>query len=141
MNKIIKRKLIGTIICFALGIACLIFIAFNFEKIDENLLSYLSGCSTGIITVGIITLIKYTRVMKNERMRKELENANNDERLKINNNESMAITFRITVLLEAIISIICAVNNKMEIAEYLGFAICFQIIVYLITYLIISKKN
>ena len=142
MNKIIKRKLIRTIICFALGgIACLIFIAFNFEKIDENLLSYLSGCSTGIITVGIITLIKYTRVMKNERMRKELENANNDERLKINNNESMAITFRISVLLEAIISIICAVNNKMEIAEYLGFAICFQIIVYLITYFIISKKN
>ena len=141
MNKIIKRKLIRTIICFALGIACLIFIAFNFEKIDENLLSYLSSCSTGIITVGIITLIKYTRVMKNERMRKELENANNDERLKINNNESMAITFRISVLLEAIISIICAVNNKMEIAEYLGFAICFQIIVYLITYFIISKKN
>ena len=141
MNKIIKRKLIRTIICFALGIACLIFIAFNFEKIDENLLSYLSGCSTVIITVGIITLIKYTRVMKNERMRKELENANNDERLKINNNESMAITFRISVLLEAIISIICAVNNKMEIAEYLGFAICFQIIVYLITYFIISKKN
>jgi len=141
MNKIIKRKLIRTIICFALGIACLIFIAFNFEKIDENLLSYLSGCSTGIITVGIITLIKYTRVMKNEKMRKELENANNDERLKINNNESMSITFRISVLLEAIISIICAVNNKMEIAEYLGFAICFQIIVYLITYFIISKKN
>ena len=141
MNKIMKRKLIRTIICFALGIACLIFIAFNFEKIDENLLSYLRGCSTGIITVGIITLIKYTRVMKNERMRKELENANNDERLKINNNESMAITFRISVLLEAIISIICAVNNKMEIAEYLGFAICFQIIVYLITYFIISKKN
>ena len=112
MNKIIKRKLIRTIICFALGIACLIFIAFNFEKIDENLLSYLSGCSTGIITVGIITLIKYTRVMKNERMRKELENANNDERLKINNNESMAITFRISVLLEAIISIICAVSNN-----------------------------
>ena len=141
MNKIIKRKLIRTIMCFALGIACLIFIAFNFEKIDENLLSYLSGCSTGIITVGIITLIKYTRVMKNEKMRKELENANNDERLKINNNESMAITFRISVLLEAIISIICAIYNKMEIAEYLGFAICFQIIVYLITYFIISKKN
>ena len=141
MNKIIKRKLIRAVICFVLGIACLIFLAFNFEKIDENLLSYLSGCSTGIITVGIITLIKYTRVMKNEKMRKELENANNDERLKINNNESMAITFRISVLLEAIISIICAVNNKMEIAEYLGFAICFQIIVYLITYFIISKKN
>ena len=141
MNKIIKRKLIRTIICFALGIACLIFIAFNFEKIDENLLSYLSGCSTGIITVGIITLIKYTRVMKNEKMRKELENANNDERLKINNNESMAIAFRISVITQVVISIVCAIYNKMEIAGYIEIAVTFQTMVYLVTYFIISKKN
>ena len=28
-----------------------------------------------------------------------------------------------------------------EIAEYLGFAICFQIVVYLVTYFIVNKKN
>ena len=141
MNKIIKRKLIGSAICFGLGIACLIFLAFNFQKINEELLSYLSGFSTGIIVVGIITVIKYIRVMKNEKMSKELENVNNDERLKVINNEAMAISFRISVLAEAVISIICAVNNKIEVAEYLGFAICFQVVVYLITYFIISKKN
>ena len=141
MNKIIKRKLIRTIICFALGIACLIFIAFNFEKIDENLLSYLSGCSTGIIVIGVITLIKYTRIMKNQEMTKKIENTNNDERLRIINNESMAISFRISIITEAVISMICAAYNKMEIAECLGFAICFQLVLYLITYFIISKKK
>ena len=141
MNKIIKRKLIGAVICFGIGIACLIFLAVSSGKISEELLSYLSGFSSGIIAVGTVTLIKYIRVMKNEKMSKKLENANNDERLKVINNESMAISFRISVVAEAIISIICAVNNKMEIAEYLGFAICFQLIVYLITYFIISKKN
>ena len=141
MNKIIKRKLIGAIICFIIGIACLIILIASSDKISEELVSYMNGFSSGIIIIGIITLIKYIRVMKNEKMSKKLENANNDERLKVINNESMAISFRISVLVEAVISIICAVYNKMEIVEYLGFAICFQIIVYLITYFIISKKN
>ena len=141
MNKIIKRKLIGSVICFVIGIACLIFLVVSYEKISEELLSYLSGFSSAIITVGIITLIKYTRLMKNENLSKKLENANNDERLKVINNASMAIAFRISVFVEAVISIICAVCNKLYISEYLGFAICFQIAVYFITYFIISKKN
>ena len=141
MNKIIKRKLIGSMICFILGISSLIFLAISYEKISEELLSYLSGFSSGIIVIGIITLIKYTRIMKNEKISKKLENANNDERLKIINNKSMAISFRISVIIEAVISMICAVYNKMEIAEYLGLAICFQIIVYLLTYFIVNKKN
>ena len=143
MNKIIKRKLIRTIICFALGIACLIFIAFNFEKIDENLLSYLSGCSTGIITVGIITLIKYTRVMKNERMRKELENANNDERLKINNNESMAITFRIIIWISVIADFMVTFffREYQEFTDTLSAFTFFSIFTYLIAYYFVSKNN
>ena len=141
MNKIIKRKLIGSIICFTLGIIGLIFLAISSGTISEDLFSYISGFSSGIIVVGIVTLIKYTRVMKNQEMTKKIENANNDERLKIINNESMAITLRISLIVEAVISMICAVNNKMEIAECLGFAICFQIIVYLITYFIVNKKN
>ena len=141
MNKIIKRKLIGSIICFTLGIIGLIFLAISSGTISEDLFSYISGFSSGIIVVGIVTLIKYTRVMKNQEMTKKIENANNDERLKIINNESMAITLRIILIVEAVISMICSVNNKMEIAECLGFAICFQIIVYLITYFIVNKKN
>ena len=141
MNKIIKRKLIGAAICLVLGIISLIILAINYKIISEELLSYMSGFSLGIIGIGIIKLIKYTRVMENEQMTKKIENANNDERLKVINNESMAISFRITIITEAIISMICAIYNKVEIAEYLGFAICFQIVVYLVTYFIVNKKN
>ena len=141
MNKIIKRKLIGSIICFTLGIIGLIFLAISSGTISEDLFSYISGFSSGIIVVGIVTLIKYTRVMKNQEMTKKIENANNDERLKIINNESMAISFRISLIVEAVISMIAAINNKMEIAECIGFAICFKIVVYLITYFIVNKKN
>ena len=141
MNKIIKRKLIGAAICLVLGIIFLIILAINYKIISEELLYYVSGCSSSIITVGLITLIKYTRIMKNQEMIKKLENANSDERLKIINNSSMAISFRISIIVEAIISIICSICNEMEISKYLGFAICFQLVLYLATYFIISKKN
>jgi len=141
MNKIIKRKLIGAAICLVLGIISLIILAINYKIISEELLSYVSGFSSAIITVGIITLIKYTRIMKNQEMIKKLENANSDERLKVINNSSMAISFRISIIVETIISIICSICNKMEISRYLGFAICFQLVLYLATYFIISKKN
>ena len=141
MNKIIKRKLIGAAICLGLGIICLIILAINYKIISEELIYYLNGFSSGIIIIGIVTLIKYIRIMKNQEMTKKIENANNDERLKVINNEAMAISFRISIIIEAVISMICAAYNKMEISEYLGFAISFQIVVYLITYFIISKKN
>ena len=141
MNKIIKRKLIKAAICLVLGIISLIILAINYKIISEELLSYLSGFSSGIIVIGVITLIKYTRIMKNQEMTKKIENANNDERLKVINHESMAISFRISLIIEAVISIICAIYNKMEISKYLGFAICFQLVLYLATYFIISKKN
>ena len=70
---IIKRKLIGAIICFIIGIMGLIFLAVSSEIINEELLSYMSGFSSGIIVIGIITLIKYTRIMKNEQMSKKIE--------------------------------------------------------------------
>ena len=115
MNKIIKRKLVGAIICLVIGIICLIYLAVNHEKINEELLSYISGFSTGIISIGIITVIKYIRIMKNEKMSKKIENANNDERLKLINSEAMAISFRISVLMEAIASIICAICRKWKL--------------------------
>lgn len=141
MNKIIKRKLIGSAICLVLGIVGLIFLAVSHVKINEEVLSYLIGFGVGLIIIGIITLIRYTRIMKNEKMSKQLENANNDERLKVIINESMAIAFRISVITQVVISIVCAIYNKMEIAGYIEIAVMFETMVYLVTYFIISKKN
>lgn len=141
MNKIIKRKLIGSAMCLVLGIVGLIFLAVSPVKISEEVLSYLNGFGVGLIIIGIITLIRYTRIMKNEKMSKQLENANNDERLKVISNESMAIAFRISVITQVVISMVCAIYNKMEIAGYIEIVVTFQTMVYLVTYFIISKKN
>ena len=53
--------------------------------------------------------------MKNQEMIKKLENANSDERLKVINNSSMAISFRISIIIVMIIlaaAIIISINNS-----------------------------
>ena len=57
MNKIVKRKLVGSIICFVKGIAFLIFSLINYNSISEEMLSYIRGFVSGIIGVGIFTMI------------------------------------------------------------------------------------
>ena len=141
MNKIVKRKLIGSIICFIIGIAFLIFSIINYNNMSKEMLSYIRGFVSGIIGVGIFTMILTIRTLRNPTKGKELENEVNDERLKTINDTAMAITFKISLISEAIASLICAFTGKMEIAMYLGLIIFVQVLLYLITYYIVEKNN
>ena len=49
----------------------------------------------------------------------------------------MALTFGISVLVEAIISSICTVYHKIEIASLLGGFVCFQLVLYFVIYILI----
>ncbi len=139
MNKILKRKLIGSIICIILGIISFIYPMTLGKNINDELHSYLCGFTGGILAVGIYTLIIVINACGKPDKEKKLENQMNDERLNSINNTSMSITFKISLFTEAIISIVCAFTNNMVISRYFGFAICIQLIVYVIVYFIINK--
>ncbi len=141
MNKIVKRKLIGAILCFVIGIAFFTYPIIAPQSITENLHSYMNGFASGMIGVGIVALFIVIRAFKSPTKAKELENEAQDERLIRIANDAMAITLRITYSIEALASIICAFINKMEISIYLGMLICFQLVLYLIVYFIVKRKN
>lgn len=141
MNKIVKRKLIGAIICIVLGIAFLVYQIINPQSISEDLHAYMNGFAGGIIGVGIYTIIIAIKAMKSPKKAKELENEIKDERLNSINDRAMALVLKICIILEATISVICAFMEIMELAKYLGFVICFQVILYLIIYCIIKRNS
>ena len=140
MNKVVKRKLIGTIICFILGIISIIYTIFMQDKINEDIISYFLGFSCGIIGVGIASLIIIISSLKNPEKRRELENSYYDEMLNTINVCAMSIVFRISIFIEGVISIICALTNNLKLSEYFGILICIQIIIYLIVYFLVKKK-
>lgn len=141
MNKIVKSKLIGASLCIILGIAVGAYAIINQNSMADEVHSYISGFSFGVISVGIYTMVIVVNALRKPNKGKELENEVKDERLIGINNTSMALTFRLCVFLEAIISIVCAFTNKMEFSKYIGFAICFQLIAYLVIYIVMKRKN
>lgn len=141
MNKIVKKKLICSALCVVIGLIFFVYPIINGKNISEDLHTYMSGFAGGIIGVGIYTLIIAIKAIKSPSKGKELENQVKDERLNKINCCSMAITFRISLICEALVSVVGAFTNNMQISEYVGFAICFQLIVYLIVYYIVKRNN
>lgn len=140
MNKVVKRKLIGSIISIFIGVVVLAYVFLN-NNIKEELNTYLIGFSSGIIFVGMIFLFQVFSAIKNPVKGVELENMQKDERIKMISDSAMSITGKISILVEAIVSISAAFLGKMEISECIGFIISIQLIVYLVAYNYTTNKN
>lgn len=59
MNKIVKRRLIGSLMCFMIGIGIWVYESLNAAQIGEELQSYLSGFSSGVLGVRILLFNLY----------------------------------------------------------------------------------
>lgn len=141
MNKSLKRKTISSIVCIMISAVLFIYCAVNKLNMNEELLSYIYGFAVGLFGVGIVIFVRYFFIGSNPEKRQQIENELNDERVISNSNNAMAISFRISVLTEAIISIVCAVMEQIEVSSYIGYAICFQLITFLIVNIYANKKN
>jgi len=135
-NKIIFRILYSIIMILISFIIFEVAIFTNYNHHD-----YIFGFGVGFLGVSIVILIKNILALRNPKKLKKIEVVEKDERLiKITNN-SYAMTFRITIFTEAIISIISTLLGNFDISRIIGVIICLQLMIFFITYMIISKKN
>ena len=122
-NKII-RKCVISVIFIVIGILVLL---------------YGLGFGVGLIAAAGVLLIKNGRAVFNPEIYKKREIELTDERLQEISINSMAITFRISILLEAILSVVLAfTENKLGV--YMGLIVCIQLIIYIIANIFVSKK-
>lgn len=138
MEKKLKRKCVVCVICILIGISMII-MALKLNGISELQRSYMSGFGNSFTVVSLVLLIKNIIAISNPNNLRKREIELTDERnIKIATN-SMAITFRICIILQAILSMVLAFMNN-ELGMYLGLLVGIQLIVYIITNVIISKK-
>lgn len=83
--------------------------------------------------------IKNVRAIQNPKKRKKIEIELTDERNIEISTKSMAITFRINIVIQAIASIVFVFMNH-ELGLYLGLLIGIQLIIYVISNVIVSRK-
>lgn len=141
MNKMLKKKIITGSIFIIIGTLFLVCSNFVLKNLNVDVKSYINGFGSGLTGIGIFFVIKSIIGIVKPEKGKKMENVYNDERLWSISNKSMAITFRFSMLLEAVASLICAIMNKMVFAEYLAIIIFIQTAIYIITYFILSKKS
>lgn len=141
MSKKLKSNFISSILCVIIGVSIFIYTIFNINNINEQLLSYLQGFSVGMGGVAIYFIYRNIKAKNNPKYAEQIEIIEKDERIKLILNSSMANTFKITIVIEALISLISAFTGHMEVSRTLGGVIWLQGFVYLISYVIISKKN
>lgn len=138
--KSMKYNVISTLFVMLLFSGAL-FAGFYFQKNGGASSSYFFGGATGLLLVAIANSIRILRMKKNPKYRKEQETAQKDERLISIRNRSMAVAYYLTVMGAAVASIISAVRGDMNSAENFSLLLSISLVVYLISYLILSHKE
>ena len=99
----------------------------------------MSGFGTSLLIGSFVLLVKNLSALRNPEKLRKREIKETDERSVAIYTKSMAVTFRISVILEAIIAVglVCA---NVEYGAHLGSLIGAQMIIFIICSIIISKK-
>jgi len=138
MEKKLKNKCIIASILIVIGVIC-IYLSLNIVGLSELQSNFINGFGTGLTVVSIVVLVKFIMALSNPEKLKKVGIEFTDERLKQIRIKSMAIAFRISLILEAFFSILLVIFDY-KLGMYLGLLITYQIIVFAVANIVISKK-
>lgn len=138
MKKRLEKKSIYSMLCLVLGIVISI-LAYGLGNLNETQSSFMGGFGISLAVVGFIMLIRNLTTLSNPKLLKDKEIEINDERNIQISIRSMALTFRICILLQALASVVLVILDD-EGGLYLGLSVGIQMIIYLICYIFVSKK-
>ena len=133
MEKKLKKKCIISVICTVIGVIIAI-VPLYVKGLSEIQSTYINGFGTSFTVVCFVLFVKNVRSLKDPKTIRNREIELTDER------NSMAITFRICILLQAILSIILVTFMNSELGMYLGLLVEIQLLVYVISSVIFSRK-
>ncbi|MBQ7668326.1 MAG: hypothetical protein IJS47_03270 [Clostridia bacterium] len=102
--------------------------------------SVYSGMGGALVAVGFIRLIQIIRYRKDENYREKIDVQVKDERNKFLHLQSWAWTGYIIVLVEGIGAVVALVLGQETVQMVLAYSVCAIILVYWITYMILSRK-
>ena len=132
MNR--NKRMIMSVIWVLLGIA-LFGLSFA-EKVD----SFWSGMGSGLLTVGILQLIRFYRFSKNEAYREKVEIAESDERNHFIRGKAWAWAGYLYILIAACSIIVFRVIGQEMLSTAASFSVCLVLMLYWLSYMILRKK-
>lgn len=134
-NSGYTRRMVLSIIWIVLGIILLIL---GLTKTDY---SFWPGLGGGFLAVGIFQLIRCIRYRTNPEYKEQTDIAQKDERNRYLSMKAWSIAGYVSVLAGAVATIMMAVMKNEKLATVFGLSICFIMIVFVIAYFVLRKKE
>ena len=135
-NKKLKIRLITAIVYVVLGVSLMV--TFNLTELENEVLSYLSFA---FVIIGLARIRNYFIITKNEETIKQREISENDERNVSIANKARSVTFIVYLICAGLAAIVLMLCNMMQTAQIISYTVAFIVLVYWISYFIISKRN
>lgn len=135
-KKKLKIRLLVAISYVILGIAMIV--VFNIIKTENN---FLSSFGFALTVIGIARIRNYFLITKNEETITKRQIAENDERNISIANKAKSVAFIAYILVVCTSITVLYLFNKTQLAFILSGTVCFLLLVYWISYWIISKKS
>ena len=129
-----KIKLSFNIVYVIIG--CILIGFSVLEKLD----SFWSGMGSALLVVGLINLLKFHRLNKNEEYREKLEIEVSDERLQFIRNKAWAWSGYLFVLISAVACIVFKLMNLDQLSLYASFSVCLVLVLFWASHAIIKRK-
>lgn len=128
------RRVFVSIVWIIIG-AVLIGLSFA-GKVD----AFWNGVGSGLLVVGVIHVLRFYRLNKNEAYREKVETAIKDERNHFLRNKAWAWSGYFFVIIAAVSCIVFRIVNQELLSLAASGAVCLMIVLYWIFYTVLKRK-
>ena len=121
----------------ALIVAGLALIGLGFVEIVDE---FWSGMGSALLVIGIIRLLRFYRLKKNEAYRDKMETAVTDERNQFIRMKAWSWAGYLFIMVSAIATIIFRVLGQDLLCQVASGAVCLMLVLYWVSYFVLKKK-
>ena len=121
----------------ALIIAGLVLFGLGFAEIVDE---FWSGMGSALLVMGIIRLLRFYRLKKNDTYREKMETAVTDERNQFIRMKAWSWAGYLFIMVSAIATIILKILGQDLLCQVSSGAVCLMLVLYWISYFVLKKK-
>ena len=121
----------------ALIIAGLVLFGLGFAEIVDE---FWSGMGSALLVMGIIRLLRFYRLKKNDSYREKTETAVTDERNQFIRMKAWSWAGYLFIMVSAIATIIFRILGQDLLSQFASYAVCLMLVLYWVSYFVLKKK-
>ena len=106
------------------------------EIVDE----FWSGMGSALLVIGIIRLLRFYRLKKNDSYREKMETAVTDERNQFIRMKAWSWAGYLFILCSAVSVIVFKLLGNDLLSRFASYAVCLMLVLYWISYFVLKKK-